>query len=76
MAIKSYILKELDGVRKKSFLGVLVFGHTHFSSINSIAFNVEHENTCPFHCHICSSINNISGHALTCNCAKKFCVKV
>ena len=55
---------EKNGVRKKSFLGVLVFGHPYCSSINSAAFNVEHENTCPFHCHIGNSINNISGHVI------------
>ena len=55
---------EKNGVRKKSFLGVLVFGHPYCSSINSTVFNVEHENTCPFHCHIGSSINNISGHVI------------
>ena len=74
MAIKSYILIELDGVREKSFLGVLVFGHLYFPSINSTEFNVEHKNTCPFLCHIGSSINNISGQVITCNCAKKNCL--
>ena len=48
-----------------------MFGHPYCSSINSTEFNVEHENICPFHCHIGSSINNISGDVLTCNCAKK-----
>ena len=53
---------------------------SNFRSINSTEFNVEHENTCPFPCHLGSSINNISGQVLTCNCAKKnyliiFCIK-
>ena len=47
---------EKNGVREKSFLGVLVFGHAYCSSINSTQFNVEHENTCSFPCHIGSSI--------------------
>ena len=80
MAIKSYILIELDGVTEISFLGVLVFGYPYCLGINSTEFSVEHENTCIFPCHISSSMNNISGHVLTCNCAKKncsiiFCVK-
>ena len=71
---------ERNGVREKSFLGVLVFGHPYCSSINSTEFNVEHKNTCPFPCHIGRSIDNISGHLLTCNCANKncfiiFCIK-
>ena len=85
MAIKSYLLIELNGVekngvRQKSFLGVLVFGHPYCSSNNSIEFNVEHESTCSFLCHLGSSIPTFWGHVLTCNCAKKncfimFCVK-
>ena len=47
---------EKKGVREKSFLGVLVFVDPYCSSINSIQFNVEHENTCSFRCHIGSSI--------------------
>ena len=47
---------ERNGFREKSFLGVLVFGHSHCSSINSTQFNVEHENACSFPCHIGSSI--------------------
>ena len=39
---------EKNGVREKSFLGVLVFRHPYRSSMKSIQFNVEHENTCPF----------------------------
>ena len=31
-------------------------GHPYCSSINSTQFNVEHENTCSFDCHIASSI--------------------
>ena len=65
------MLIALDGVREKSFLRALVFGHPYCSSINSTEFNAEHENTCPFPCHIGSSINNILGHMFTCNCAKK-----
>ena len=46
MAIKSSILMELDGFRekwckKKSFLGVLVFGHPYCSRSNSIEFNAD-----------------------------------
>ena len=58
---------EKNGVGEKSFLEELVFGHPYCLSINSTEFNVEHENTCPLPCHIGSSINNISGHVLTCN---------
>ena len=43
---------EKNGVREKSFLGVLVFGHPYCSSINSTHFNVEHENKCSCPCHI------------------------
>ena len=88
MAIKSDILivrwsqmeLEKDGVREKSFLGALVFGHSYCSSINSTEFNVEHKKTCPFPCHTGRPIDNISGHLLTCNCANKncfiiFCIK-
>ena len=46
---------EKNGVREKSFLGVL-FGYPFCSSINSTEFNVECENACPFPCHIGSSI--------------------
>ena len=56
MAIKIYILIELDGVREKSFLRELVFGHPYCSSSNSIEFNAEHETTYAFPCHIGSSI--------------------
>ena len=45
-----------NGVREKSFLGVLVFGHPYCSSINSTHFNFEHENKCSCPCHIGSSI--------------------
>ena len=61
---------EKNGVREKSFLGVLVFGHPYCSSINSTEFNVEHENTCSFPCHIGSSTPTFRGHVVTCNCAK------
>ena len=67
------MLTELDGVREKSFLGVLVFGYPYCLGINSTEFSVEHENTYPFPCYIGSSMNNISGHVLTCNCAEKNC---
>ena len=56
MSIKSHILKELDGVREKSFFGELVLGHPHCSSSNSTEFNDEHENKCPFSSHTGSSI--------------------
>ena len=46
---------EKNGVREKSFLGVLVFGHPYCSSTDSTQFNVQHENTCSFPCHIGSS---------------------
>ena len=58
-------------LEKKSFWGVLVFVHPYCSGINSTEFKVEHKNTFPSPCHIGSSINNILGHVLTCNCAKK-----
>ena len=41
---------------EESILGVLVFGHSYCSSINSTQFNVEHENAHSFPCHIGSSI--------------------
>ena len=73
---QSYKIVELEelernGIRKKPFWGVLVFRHPYCSSINSTEFNVERENTCPFHCHIGTSINNVSEHVLTYYCAKK-----
>ena len=52
---------EKNGVRKKSFLGVLVFEHPYCSSINSSQFNVEHENTCSFPRHLGSSIPTFRG---------------
>ena len=55
MDIKRYML-ELDGVREKSFLGVLVFRHPYCLSSNSTEFNADHENTCPFPCYISSFI--------------------
>ena len=45
---QSCILIELDGVRKKSLLGVLVFRHPYCSRSNSTEFNAEQENACPF----------------------------
>ena len=45
-----------NGVREKSILGVLVFGHLYCSSSNSTECNSEHENTCLFPCHTGSSI--------------------
>ena len=51
---------EKNRVRKKSFYGVLVFGHPHCSSINNTEFKVEQKNACPFPCHIGSSISSIS----------------
>ena len=56
MAIKSYILIEVDGVKEKSFLRFLMFGHPYCSSSNSTEFNAEHENTFLFPCHVGSSI--------------------
>ena len=47
---------EKNGVREKTFLGVLVFGHPYCSSSSSIESNAEHESTCPFPCHIASSL--------------------
>ena len=66
---QSYKIVELEelernGIRKKPFWGVRVFGNPYCSSINSSEFNVERKNTCPFHCHIGSSINNVSGQYL------------
>ena len=53
MAIKNL---ELDDVREKSFLRVLIFGHSYCLSSNSTEFNAEHERTYPFPCHIGSTI--------------------
>ena len=50
---------EKNGVREKTFLGVLVFGHPYCSSSSSIESNAEHESTCPFPCHIASSLVTI-----------------
>ena len=47
---------EKNGVREKSFLGVLVSGHPYCSNINSTQFNAEYENTCSFPCHLGSFI--------------------
>ena len=52
---------EINEVREKSFSGVLVFGHPYYSSINSTEFNVEHETSCPFPCHIGTSIPTFRG---------------
>ena len=64
---------EKNGIREKSFLGVLVFGNLYCPSINSTQFNVEHENTCSFPYHIGSSsfptFRDLN--VLKCNCAKK-----
>ena len=45
-----------NGVREKSLLGILVFRHPCCSSSHSNDFNAEHENTCPFPCHLGRSI--------------------
>ena len=71
---------ERNGVREKSFLGVLVFGHPYCSSIDSTHFNVEHENTCSFLCHIGSSIltfRDMYLHVIVRkkNCFIIFCIK-
>ena len=55
MTIKNYTLIELDGVKEKSILGVLVFGPNCQSS-DSTEFNAEHENTSLYPCHIGGSI--------------------
>ena len=79
MAIKSYILIELNRIREKSFLEVLVFGHPYCSTINSTQFNVQRENTCSFPCHIGSSIPTFRDMYLHVIVRKKkfynFCVK-
>ena len=72
---------ERNGVREKSFLGVLVFGHPYCSSIDSTHFNVEHENTCSFLCHIGSSIltfRDMYLHVIVRkkNCFIIFCIKL
>ena len=54
-----------------SFLGELLFGHPYCSSINSTLFNVEHENTCSFPCHLGSSIPTFWEK----NCFIIFCIK-
>ena len=72
---------EKNGVREKSFLGVLVFGHPYCSSINSTQFTVEHENTCSFPCHLGSSVPTFGDmylHVVTCekkNFFLIFCIK-
>ena len=81
MAIKSYILIELNGVWEKSFLGVLVFGHPCCLSIDNTHFNVEHKNTCSFPCHIGSSILTFWDMYLHVivrkkNCFIIFCIKL
>ena len=47
---------EKNGVREKSFLGVLVLGIHIARALTALSLNVEHENTCSFPCHIGSSI--------------------
>ena len=64
---------EKNGVREKPFLGVLVFGHPYCASINSTQFNVEHENTCSFPCHIGSSIPTFRDMYLHVIVRKKIC---
>ena len=64
---------EKHGVRVKSFLGVLGFGHPYCSSINSTQFNVEHENSCSFDCHIGSSIPTFQDMYLHVIVRKKNC---
>ena len=83
MAIKSYILIEFEknGVREKSFLGVLVFGHPCCSNIDSTHFKVEHKNTCSFPCQIGSSILTFWDMYLHVivrkkNCFIIFCIKL
>ena len=71
---------ERNGVREKSFLGVLLFGHPYCSSINSSQFNVEHKNTCSFPCHIGNSIPTFRDmylHVIVrkINCFLIFCIK-
>ena len=64
---------EKHGVRVKSFLGVPVFGHPYCSSINSTQFNVQHENSCSFDCHIGSSIPTFQDMYLHVIVRKKNC---
>ena len=45
-----------SGVREKSLLGMLVFRYPCCSISHSTEFNAKHENTCPFPCHVGSSI--------------------
>ena len=63
---------EKNEVREKSFLEVLVFGHSYCSSINVTEFNTEHENTCSFPCYIGTSILTFRGM----HCAKKHCFTI
>ena len=72
---------EKNGVRGKSFLGVLVSGQPYYSSINSTQFNVENENICSFPCHIGSSIPTFRDMYLHVivrkkNCFIIFCIKL
>ena len=72
MAIKSYVLIELDGVRAKSFLRLLVFGHPYCLSSNNTEFNADHENRCPFPCHIGTFIPTFKDMYLHVIVRKKF----
>ena len=62
---------EKNGVREKSFLGVLVFGHPYCSSTDSTQFNFEHENTCSIACHIGSSFPTFQDMCLHVTVRKK-----
>ena len=58
-----------------------MFGHPYCSSIDSTHFNVEHENTCSFLCHIGSSIltfRDMYLHVIVRkkNCFITFCIKL
>ena len=64
---------EKNGVREKSFLRVLGFGHPYCLSINNTQFNVEHQNTCSFSCHIGSSIPTFWDTYLHVTVRKKNC---
>ena len=62
-------------------MGVLVFGDPYCSSIDSTHFNIEHENTCSFLCHIGNSIltfRDMYLHVIVRkkNCFITFCIKL
>ena len=78
MAIKSYILLELNGAGEKWSQRKIIFGGTsvwapYCSSTDSTQFNFEHENTCSIACHIGSSFPTFQDMCLHVTVRKKNC---